>query len=728
MKDSNNRKRKKNRPLDNNVFIEAANDSSDYWEYANKVMPRILATKSGNDIYGNSVRKTVQEKAEVLCGLKWEVLGDNPSASQKYLAAIEHTLGRPAYNELKEIVSNPQLRNISDREQLIVLCFAMVELGATVMDCDEIIISASSEKIHHRPLYQLDAREGYFRFILYWNEKHRDAQITYRSVCDELYPKFQIELIQGVKDGLDALEKLMVEKNVGEEIFERLKAVNHQPINEENLAGIRATLTAIKKKIDHGETDVTRNISIETTAMQHDTVAQQQEVAQFITECGDDFDKANGWYTELAIQFIGEKDWTAASIIIQALSDVSRMQENWKLYGISNYQNELQEGMIKAHENNQGSRLSRALITENIIISENNPIIARMIYPRSRLADIKEDIDSDLFVDCDDSPLPESMIAGEPNKELIKTLVQSSGLYNKDYSSNMTNGVVSTSRRDLLRFAFAVGCQTIDEFCSILSLSGDKSLRRNNKCELLTMMLLQYISSKESDTNQFSILKAIRYTEQIYILFSVKEYIQNGTEILFEEKSIKKLIKEIKNGLIFPQPDVLSQKSDAFLNLTISVYAVIESLVSMINEEDLAKEIEAMLLIFSVRNSESKKFAKFLYSDTDYIEETVEKSTWNKAGLAQFESCFRQMANNYIDYLKAYCSVDGKRRITLELIAMHDCIVEICWLIEDYLFPKIDSDSLQIIEKVLCQKIHGAMTIFYDTINSAKRGAIHEES
>ena len=56
MKDSNNRKRKKNRPLDNNVFIEAANDSSDYWEYANKVMPRILATKSGNDIYGNSVR------------------------------------------------------------------------------------------------------------------------------------------------------------------------------------------------------------------------------------------------------------------------------------------------------------------------------------------------------------------------------------------------------------------------------------------------------------------------------------------------------------------------------------------------------------------------------------------------------------------------------------------------------------------------------------------------
>lgn len=701
--------------LDKGVLARIANDSSDYWEYAGKVMPRIIAPKSGNDIYGNSVRKTVQKIAEDLCQLIWETAGDTPSASQKYLAAIEHTLGRPAYNKLKEMVSKPQLRNISDREQLIVLCFAMVELGATVEECDKIINSATSEKIHHRPLYQLDAREGYFRFILYWNEKHQDAQITYRTVCDELYPEFQEKLIEGISGKLTELENLMEANHVDEELFERLKTVKNQPTDTNNLAGISAALEAINKKINHGETDVTGNRPISTTAMQHDTAAWQSDVENCITECGDNFDAANDRYTGLAITFIGEKDWTAASIIIQALNDVDRMKENWELYGISSYKSELQKGEIDVSGKKLGSRLSRVMM-ENLKNNENNTSLTRMFNPRLRL----EEIERGFVV-----PLPDSVIAGEPNKSIIETLVKCCGLYNENFTSNMANGVVKTSRRDLLRFAFAAGCKTFEEFHAILSLSGDKSFRLNSKRELLIMMLLQYIKSKRYVEESFSILEAMRYTEQMFILFSVKEFMEKADAADFEdEKKVDKIIDSIKSGLLFPRPDVLSSRSDAFLHLTLSVYAVIEALVFMVNEKEYAEVIENDLFRISFDEKPIQSHIGFLHrkfnSPYDEIDGEIaaNKCTWDQDKLNLLQCCFNRMTKTYTQYLDALYPhwqtaeiADKDTKITLELRMMHLCIEEICRYIVVYL--KSDCTDFKNEVQVYCDEIDNMVQIYY---------------
>ena len=154
-------KKKEEQPFGMEKLRRLAEESESFEGYMEKVIPELLAIKPKMDKGDNSIQAVYKK-----------ILSETPITEESVIKAVANQEGSPS-SQLIGLIENTstQVRHLSDREDLIILCFAIVACGGSVEQCDELALAGVSDKYHSRELYQLDAREGFFRFVLYWNQR-----------------------------------------------------------------------------------------------------------------------------------------------------------------------------------------------------------------------------------------------------------------------------------------------------------------------------------------------------------------------------------------------------------------------------------------------------------------------------------------------------------------------------------------------------------------------------
>lgn len=237
-------KKKEEQPFGMEKLRRLAEESRSFEEYMEKVIPELLEIKDEKDGGDNSIqavyRRIVKELSE-----NYVDSASQSHMSEKQLynivtSAVNDQGGQPS-SKLIGMVSNTrnQVRNLPKREDLYILCFAIVACGGTVDQCDRLARAGVSEEIHSRELYQLDAKEGFFRFVLYWNQRClfesnqkpmiKTRMITYSQACEIFDDKVSSRLREKIDDELKELESLLVrddtESTIIPELMELLKAL-----------------------------------------------------------------------------------------------------------------------------------------------------------------------------------------------------------------------------------------------------------------------------------------------------------------------------------------------------------------------------------------------------------------------------------------------------------------------------------------------------------------------
>ena len=210
-------KKREEQPFGIEKLRRLAEESRSFEEYMEKVIPEILTIKPKMDKGDNSIQAVYKK-----------ILSEPSITEESVIRAVADQKGNPS-SQLIGLIDNSstQVRRLSNREDLIILCFAIVACGGSVEQCDELALAGVSDKYHSRELYQLDAREGFFRFVLYWNqrchsESKQNLMITYSEACDIFDDKVLPNLKTKIDDELEVLEKLLMRDNTESTIITEL--------------------------------------------------------------------------------------------------------------------------------------------------------------------------------------------------------------------------------------------------------------------------------------------------------------------------------------------------------------------------------------------------------------------------------------------------------------------------------------------------------------------------
>lgn len=217
-------KKKEEQPFGMEKLRRLAEESESFEGYMEKVIPELLAIKPKMDKGDNSIQAVYKK-----------ILSETPITEESVIKAVANQEGSPS-SQLIGLIENTstQVRRLSDREDLIILCFAIVACGGSVEQCDELALAGVSDKYHSRELYQLDAREGFFRFVLYWNQRchwegKQNLMITYSKACEVFDDKVLLSLKEKIDEELEVLENLLLrddtESTIIPELMELLKAL-----------------------------------------------------------------------------------------------------------------------------------------------------------------------------------------------------------------------------------------------------------------------------------------------------------------------------------------------------------------------------------------------------------------------------------------------------------------------------------------------------------------------
>ena len=311
-----------------------------------------------------------------------------------------------------------------------------------------------------------------------------------------------------------------------------------------DLSRASGLLQNMYKRFSRGETnDDPKTHQGITTAMQHDTSAWTSEVEKLVNivdlDQNDAFISACALYTEMAGNFIGEKDWTAVSIIIKAICS-DRYRVNYRYYKAGKPKTKNDKRLKKKDRNNSAEhsadglasksryvfsdtsdiRISRAILPEELLTFDKGNI-GRLVNPTKRYISVNS-----IYGDDKEGLLiPENLLL-KKKSERIKDLVSMCGLFDENVS-NILNGVVATaSRQTLLRFAIACNYTAISDYINILGLSGKKDFIVTNRREMFVLSVLVWISNKYGEENysKYSVLETIRYAELIMLFYFAGRY------------------------------------------------------------------------------------------------------------------------------------------------------------------------------------------------------------
>lgn len=121
-----------------------------------------------------------------------------------------------------------------------VVLYVMMVCGFTVEESEELLgeLSRRKDRDYVRPLYRLDFKEGFFLWLMRWNEKHPEKPVSFGDACG-LYKKYGDALLDWLVSKTEELEH---------EIQELLSEKN-----DRELLGFRENYTKLWGKLCKGE-------------------------------------------------------------------------------------------------------------------------------------------------------------------------------------------------------------------------------------------------------------------------------------------------------------------------------------------------------------------------------------------------------------------------------------------------------------------------------------------
>ena len=712
-------------PFDINKLRRLATESESFEGYMERVIPELLAIKPKQKDSDNSILLCYKEIIE---GLGISCKNVETALSSQVEIPLDELRG----DELHDLVSLKvvQKQHLSEREDLIILCFAIVACGGTVDQCDKLARAGVSDKIHSRELYQLDAREGFFRFVLYWNqrchwERKQNLMITYSQAC-KIYNK---EVSKSLRAKIDAelkeLENLL-NQNIAEdgetkfinELMENLQTVkNSTETGNIDLSRAAGLLQNMYKRFSRGETnDDAKKYQGITTAMKHDTSAWTSEVEELVNNVdldqNDGFISACALYTEMAGNFIGEKDWTAVSIIIKAICS-DRYRVNYRYYKAGKPKTKKNKRLKKKHRNDSAEpsayglaskrryvfsdtsdvRISRAILPEELLTFDKGNI-GRLVNPTMRYISVNS-----IYGDDEEGLLiPEDLLLKKKSGR-IKDLVSLCGLFDANVSNGL-NGVVETaSRQTLLRFAIACNYTAISDYVNILGLSGKKDFIVTNRREMFVLSVLVWISIKYGEENysKFSVLETIRYAELILLYYLAGRYYEGDHLDVYQDYDA-----------YFQTAIYVDQSFRSHYEMCIYFYSIVYGFINI--NADASSSINKYTLLLSGFETplpftkDNMEYFELLFEKISTLtEDSIIQSNW-KESCEFLNQTIKKLSDMISGYRKKFENdvKNSSFKVDLEQYLLCIVIIDFCSDVIDFLQERTGAsdETLELIERL----------------------------
>ena len=410
----------------------------------------------------------------------------------------------------------------------VILCLFMI-LGFTVKECDdfleEMCLIKDSDEV--RPLYALDFKECFFRWILLWNENHEE-KISYKQACS-YYCIYGTKLLEDMnervpnvcknidlfldylkeemkKNTRNAEERKPYEKRIKEysdlkenclRIWRRIsnrRNAFYEQSNAENLKRLMALVAHMEKKLETVKKDpVLRNTqandesklqafkrSVENTRVKRGTTYAWSELSRLADGKQKDFEESFKTFQNISVSYICEAYWRQYSLLNALTSQSEKNAEKNPLvkYSAHNKKNAHHFNILKDamdHSNNKSLPFGvdghdiQQMMKE---YSNTRTILSNLMRPVRRQ-------------DADDRVYEESGCSSGVS-EMMNAYHKWSVGENEDTPQS------EFRRKKVLKMAIASGVEDYNGIKKVLDLSGKAEFQFLDRNEALVYLMTYY--------------------------------------------------------------------------------------------------------------------------------------------------------------------------------------------------------------------------------------------